>query len=160
MSLRVSTARLQAPVPRDGLDVTRKSGGAAGLPFAPSWLILSPALAARERADAARASHCDDEADAIEAAAWDVYAPKYLLEMRRSYATNRPAWDALLARESVTLLCYCTSSTRCHRFLLAGILAKLGATVVGEVARPPGEAATQGLLQLGLEIASKGRSER
>jgi uncharacterized protein YeaO (DUF488 family) len=63
---------------------------------------------------------------------WALYVEAYRSEMRESYRTQRAAWDALLARESVTLVCYCTDAERCHRTLLAGILAKLGATVAGE----------------------------
>ena len=63
---------------------------------------------------------------------WALYSAAYASEMRESYRTQRATWDALLARESVTLVCYCTDPARCHRTLLAGILAKLGATVVGE----------------------------
>jgi uncharacterized protein YeaO (DUF488 family) len=58
----------------------------------------------------------------------DEYQVRYLAEMRRSYRTQRAAWDALLAREAVTLVCYCVDAARCHRRLLAAvILPKLGA---------------------------------
>ena len=47
--------------------------------------------------------------------------------MRAAYGRNRRPFDQLLARESVTLVCYCPSPERCHRSLLAEILVKLGA---------------------------------
>lgn len=155
MPLRVSTARL-GYVGADALDITRKSGGTTGEPFAPSWSILSPALDARHHAEQLRKQGNHQEAERREAAAWDVYAPKYLEEMRSSYARNRARWNELLARPSVTLLCYCPQPTRCHRTLLAGILEKLGAEVVGEVKRAGNPEATQALLDLGAEIAAKG----
>lgn len=118
MPLIVHTARIGRPAWPDALDVTRKSAPPEGLPFAPSWEILGPALAAR------RAGQLD--------AAWPGYVEAYTAEMRRSYRAHRPAWDALLSRESVTLLCYCADPRRCHRTLLAGMLARLGADVRGE----------------------------
>ena len=63
---------------------------------------------------------------------WPRYVADYTHEMRMSYRRNRLAWDALLARSEVTLLCYCTDANFCHRTVLAGILGKLGAVVKGE----------------------------
>lgn len=140
MTLTVHTARVSYDG-ADRLDVTRKSAGPDGIAFAPSWAILRPALDARTRADdARRGMHRDppigemhrEAAERIEREAWEAYVPAYVAEMRESYRTQRAAWRALLARESVTLVCYCTDPARCHRTLLAGILAKLGATVAGE----------------------------
>ncbi len=118
----------------DRLDITRKSG-TEGLPFAPSWDILSPALAARKRADGLRFGSDAVLADKIETDAWAKYVPAYLAEMRESYKRSRWVWDAVLARESVTLVCYCTNGRRCHRYLLGGVLGRLGARVLGEVRR-------------------------
>ena len=114
----VHTARVTYSGP-DRLDITRASGGPEGLPFAPSWRILRPMIALRR-------------ARGDELAAWPQYVDDYTAEMRESYRTRRPAWDALLARDEVTLVCYCTVAARCHRTVLAGILSKLGATVRGE----------------------------
>ena len=50
---------------------------------------------------------------------------------------ERAAWDALLARPAVVLVCYCTDPARCHRRVLAELLAKLGAVDLGEVERAP-----------------------
>jgi hypothetical protein len=150
MSLTVHTARVSYGG-ADRLDVSRKSAGPDGIAFAPSWAILRPALdllsvarSMRAAADHAGAAKPDDAmlaescvemtraAEAIEIGAWALYVEAYRGEMRESYRTHRPAWDALLARSEVTLVCYCTDAARCHRTLLAGILAKLGATIAGE----------------------------
>lgn len=52
--------------------------------------------------------------------------------MLASYRLNRVAWNELLAREVVTLVCFCTNPGTCHRRLLAGYLGQLGAVVCGE----------------------------
>ena len=118
VSLLVRTCRVYYRGP-DRLDVTRMSAKAEGIAFAPSWGILRPAL------DARRDGRLDE--------AWPGYLADYMSEMRRSFREQRAAWDALLARETVTLVCYCVQADRCHRTLLAGILAKLGATYEGEI---------------------------
>lgn len=117
MTLRVYTARIDYDG-HDRLDVTRKSAE-AGLPFAPSWAILRPMLALRRRGGDERS-------------AWLEYVADYTEEMRSSYRERRLAWEALLAHDEVTLLCYCTDPAHCHRTVLAGILGKLGADVRGE----------------------------
>jgi hypothetical protein len=118
MTLSVYTARISYSGP-DRLDVSRKSAGPDGLPFAPSWQILRPMLAVRR-------------AGGDELAAWSRYVVDYTTEMRTSYRERRPAWNRLLARDEVTLCCYCTDPTHCHRTLLAGLFAKLGAASLGE----------------------------
>lgn len=107
----------------DGLDVTRKSAGADGLPFAPSWAILSPELDARRRGEDA-------------AARWPAYVAAYEHEMRESERRDPGAWQRLLGRESVTLLCYCTDPAHCHRSVLARMLGARGARVCGERPSP------------------------
>lgn len=128
MTLTVHTARVNYDG-ADRLDVTRKSAGPEGIAFAPSWAILRPALDLLKCAELA-CSDCDGQR--IAHMTWALYSAAYAAEMRESYRTQHAAWRALLARESVTLVCYCTDPERCHRTLLAGILAKLGATVAGE----------------------------
>lgn len=150
--LRVWTARISYAGP-DRLDITRKSGSGLGLVFAPSWDILTPAIEARAKAKAMRdrlersrqaslfgeavAAQCGDlvmeQADAVEREAWATYVPAYLEEMRQSYRLCRIKWEALLSWERVVLCCYCVDAERCHRRILAEILAKLGATDEGEV---------------------------
>ena len=121
MTILIHTARVTYTGP-DRLDVTRKSGDPT---FAPSWRILGPMLTLRRQADIgympSRFAH-----------AWPQYVFDYTAEMRTSYCEHRAAWDALLARDEVTLLCYCTDPMHCHRTVLAEILGKLGATVRGE----------------------------
>lgn len=131
MPLMVYTARVNYRGP-DRLDVTRKSAGPEGLPFAPSWAILRPALEARSRAREHRMLGAEALAQVVEKAAWDAYVPAYQEEMRRSYRRCRPVWDCLLERKEVTLCCYCTDHEHCHRTLLAAILVRLGATYKGE----------------------------
>lgn len=154
MTLRIHTARLAYRGP-DRLDITRAGADAArrkgepfpGEPWAPSWGILKPALDARKEAIARRVVALQevdlqavqalaDEADRIEADAWAAYVPAYTAEMRASYSRHRAAWDALLAREEVTLCCYCAAPPGgvlcCHRRLLAAMLAKCGAADEGE----------------------------
>jgi uncharacterized protein YeaO (DUF488 family) len=119
VSVHVHTARLGTRC-ADGLNITRMTGVDA---FAPSWAILRPALALLK-------------SGRMDANGWADYEVRYTAEMRESYRDNRAPWDALLACESVTLLCYCAITPArpwCHRRTLAGILAKLGAVDCGEV---------------------------
>jgi hypothetical protein len=90
-----------------------------GLVFAPSPEILYPVLSARRFRR-------------LTPTVWSGYVEAYKAEMRASYRRGRPAWDALLARDTVTLLCFCNDPQECHRTVLAGILGKLGAVVEGE----------------------------
>lgn len=130
MPLIVHTARLGSPRSRvigyagiDAFNVTRGSGGTLGGHFAPSRALLDDGLRGKRLAKGNEA--------ALQAS-WESYAPRYVEEMRASYAANRGAWNWLLGREVVTLCCYCGTSSRCHRRLLAEILVKLGATDKGE----------------------------
>ena len=118
MTLRVRTARVSYGGP-DRLDVTRKSGE-AGLFLAPSWAILRPVLDKRR------------EGEPFD---WPGYVVAYKAEMRASYRRERAAWDALLARERVTMVCFCTDLVeQCHRHVLRReILPALGAVDGGEV---------------------------
>jgi uncharacterized protein YeaO (DUF488 family) len=116
--LEVWTARISTRDP-DRFDVTRKSGTKA---FAPSWRLLNHILEIR--------NHEDREETEAE---WKTYAAAYLREMARSRRENPGAWEALLGRERVVLCCYCTRADRCHRRILARILASLGAVDRGEL---------------------------
>jgi len=120
MTLLVYTAQMRVRC-ADALDITRMTAGRDGIAFAPSWTILRPALAAR------RARVRDPER-------WPRYVEAYTAEMRDSYVRNRAAWDALLARKRVVLLCYCAGVPQCHRYVLGhDILPKLGASYEGEI---------------------------
>ncbi len=111
MILSVYTARITYAGP-DRLDVSRKSGEAV---FAPSWDLLRAALPKLGGT-----------------LPWEEYVDRYTAEMRVSYREHRAAWDALLARDVVTLVCYCVDPLRCHRTVLAAILGKIGADARGE----------------------------
>lgn len=122
----------------DGLDITRKSGSELGLVFAPSWDILRPALDHRralEKLDAAALTTGQNAyiRDRVAEPMWRLYAAAFACEMRHSYRRHRRAWDELLGRERVVLLCYCRERARCHRGLVAEMLTKLGAVDEGEV---------------------------
>ena len=64
---------------------------------------------------------------------WREYVEGYLKVMGRSHRVHKASWDALLARERVVLVCYCTNPQRCHRTILARILESLGAINRGEL---------------------------
>lgn len=131
MTLIVNTARMGYRGP-DWLDVSRQGnekrhaagikGGHhnIGLAFTPSNDLLRPYLTKRKKG-------LTTEAD------WQFYVSRYTVEMRTSYRGHREAWDKLLSWEHVVLLCFCKEPTHCHRRVLAGILAKLGARDDGEL---------------------------
>lgn len=107
---------------KDGLDITRAACDPIGVHFAPSAELLWPYIAKRK-------------AGRLTAADWPEYAAAYTAEMRASYRCHRDVWRGILARESVTLLCYCARADECHRVLLARIFQKLGARYLGDVQR-------------------------
>lgn len=95
--LRVHTAQIGTYYRADALDITIKSAAPEGRPFAPDrWDMVLGVKRGRLSADAYRAY--------------------YLELMRASYRSQREAWAALLARDEVTLLCYCPPALPfCHR---------------------------------------------
>ena len=97
----------------DRVEVTAKAGSV----FGPSWTLLNRFLAMRKGGRETEQT-------------WTEYTNAYLAEMRVAYRGNKGAFHDL-ARSNATLVCYCTG-THCHRFLLAEILVKLGATYHGE----------------------------
>lgn len=122
--LTIYTARLPRPEKGkrgykgdDALDVTRGTADAAhergevafGEPFAPSRELLDWGLAACR----------EGRREQI----WAEYAERYRGEMRMSLRREREAWASLLERESVTLVCFCDTAERCHRTVLADLLA-------------------------------------
>lgn len=134
MTVQVYTARVSYRGP-DRLDVTRKSAPPEGLVFAPSWAILRPALDALAVARSMRAAaeHAGTQRPDDAVLAESCVEMERAAEMRESYRRKRAAWNALLARDEVTLCCYCTDPEACHRTLLARkILPCLGAVYVGE----------------------------
>lgn len=148
MTLTVCSSRIGTR-DSDALDITRKGNHPQGVIFAPSETILRPALRAREEADKLR-READDltiaptgserlallaQADRIESEMWTWYEPVYTEEMRVSYKANRRAWQAILAKSRVVLLCYCAKAVlpHCHRVALRCIFVKLGAVDGGEL---------------------------
>lgn len=129
MPLQVYTARVGTRDP-DALQVTLwRNHDADGHAFAPSMMLLKWGLGHRRAGTATP----DIERE---------YADRYRDEMRAGYRRDRAAWDALLARPRVVLLCFCPAGAFCHRRVLAGILTKLGAVDCGELdvpRRPDGE---------------------
>jgi len=122
MPLQVHTARISSADP-DVLNITRGSG-TTGLFLAPSNTIFRAAKAQLRRAT----TYPEREAIFARYTGW------YLAEMRESYVTNRPAWEELLRRPRVVLVCYCTDARHCHRWILrAQILPRLGAIDCGEI---------------------------
>ena len=113
--LRVYTAQIGKYHGADALDITIKSAPPDGRPFAPDrWDMVLGAKRGRLSQDA--------------------YHAYYLDLMRASYRQHREEWADLLARDEVTLLCYCTPTVPfCHRHILAReILPALGARYSGE----------------------------
>jgi len=162
MSLAVRTARLSYRGRRPTLNVTRKfvtdqigkTGKAPpGAPFAPSWAILQPSKAGTKRAQELLAGGYEVEAKKKRDEVWRLYRQLYFAEMLVSSGRPAPAgwernveaalrhgvrpqpeaWNELLARPEIVLLCYCTDPEHCHRTLLAGVLQRLGAEFFGEV---------------------------
>ena len=113
--LRVYTAQMGKYCGADALDITIKSAPPEGRPFAPDrWDMVLGAKRGRLSQDA--------------------YRTYYLDLMRASHRQHREAWADVLARDEVTLLCYCAPTVPfCHRHILAReILPALGARYCGE----------------------------
>ena len=113
--LRVYTSQIGKYGGADALDITIKSARPEGRPFAPDrWDVVLGAKRGRLSQGA--------------------YRTYYLDLMRTSYRQHRTAWAELLARDEVTLLCYCAPTVSyCHRRILSReILPALGAHYCGE----------------------------
>lgn len=130
MILRTASIQCRPP---ELLDITRKTSGPAGRPFAPSPGILWPIIDKRHRGTLTSRDYSD-------------YRAAYIREMGDSYKRNRAAWAALLEREEVTLGCYChrpEDASHCHRVVLAWLLlqaaSRLGSRVqyLGEWGKSP-----------------------
>jgi uncharacterized protein YeaO (DUF488 family) len=108
MALEVFTSHISCDDP-DRLDISVSSGDKA---FAPKWPMVNGLRNGR--------------------LSWPDYRKQYTILMRESYRFHRVAWEQLLERRRVVLVCYCTDVARCHRLVLAEILVKLGARYLGE----------------------------
>lgn len=109
--LEVFTSRIWLE-DKDKLDITIKSAK-QGKIFAPTWEMVM---------DYKNKIISDSQ-----------YTAMYYDLMRKSYANNKEQWESLLNKERVVLVCYCNHGQFCHRYLLADILEKLGASYKGEI---------------------------
>ncbi len=108
--LKVYTAAMNYNGDKKSLDVTVKSGEEI---FAPTWAMVMKTKKGEM--------------------SWEEYKKKYYEKMRESYRHNIERWQDLLEQEEIVLLCYCSSPDRCHRRLLAEMLAEAGAEYKGEL---------------------------
>ena len=109
------TASIQSR-PKNLLDITRKTSGPEGKPFAPSPGILWPIIDKRHKGTLTPRDYA-------------IYRTAYIKEMGRSFKANRAAWLELLSRDEVTLGCYChkpADACHCHRVTLAWLLLQVG----------------------------------
>jgi len=117
MELHLYTAQIGKYNGQDAYDVTVKSGD---INFAPTWDIVQAWKAGE--------------------ISWDTYSKRYRELMLQSYKRNQRAWQELLEKGVLTLLCYCRADDHCHRYLLADFLIKVGekvgVNVINEGERP------------------------
>ena len=109
------TASIQSR-PKNLLDITRKTSGPEGKPFAPSPGILWPIIDKRHKGTLTPRDYA-------------IYRTAYIKEMGRSFKANRAAWLELLNKDEVTLGCYChkpADACHCHRITLAWLLLQVG----------------------------------
>jgi hypothetical protein len=67
-------------------------------------------------------------------AAWEWYVAEYLIEVRKRYAANRKACEALTCGPAINVLCDCRHSRYCHRYIVRSrILPGLGCVDMGEI---------------------------
>lgn len=137
MTLHVYTARITYRGP-DALDITRGTADKArkaGLPRPPGEFLAPSAGLVFPTLRKLKAARTDEEREAV----WLGYETAFFAEMEHSWATRRAEWDALFAQERVCLLCFCVDPNRCHRTLVADMLAKRGAINHSELTdpRPP-----------------------
>ena len=104
---------------KDRLDITVKGKDPIGKVFAPTWKMVMGSKKG--------------------VIAWETYVEQYRDLMRQSYVQHRASWEELLLRKEVTLVCFCKDFKRCHRYLLAGYLSKLGAIYQGERGYKPSQ---------------------
>jgi len=98
----------------DALDITIKSSRGLGAVFAPdTWDMVTGVKRGT--------------------VSTETYRHWYLSLLRRRYRQDQTAWDSVLARPRVVLLCYCPVGQFCHRHLLADVFKKLGADYCGEI---------------------------
>jgi len=109
----------------DRLDITWLGSQGRSI-FAPTPGLFWPFIEKRRRGEV------------ITAEEWQQYVAGYTEQMRLCYRDHKQAWEALLGQERVLLVCFCADSQRCHRSVLAHLLARCGAKNAGEL-RPAQE---------------------
>lgn len=130
--MRVFTSSLGAYTGEDRLNITRQSGGPPGEPFAPRNDVFRAAVKRKMDLQHRRTRSSSMTHVELVQQQWREYAEAYFAWIEESHRHHPEAWRALLAREEVTLVCYCVVPTRCHRSLLAAHLVGLGAIYEGE----------------------------
>lgn len=98
---RVWTAQYRYQGP-DRLDITVKGKDTIGSAFAPTWDMVMKFK---------RGEMSESE-----------YGRRYIDLLRKSYQTRPDAWQNLLSRPEVTLVCFCKAGDFCHRVLLAQLM--------------------------------------
>lgn len=63
---------------------------------------------------------------------FDKFKDLFTKRMRYSYKKYDKQWLDLLSKSEVTLVCNCKHEKQCHKYILANILVKCGATYMGE----------------------------
>ncbi len=94
------------------LDITVKGQDPIGRIFAPTWEMVTQVkngLMSKKE-----------------------YTEKYYSLMRKSHRDHKEIWEELLKKD-VVFVCFCRKSEFCHRYILAEIFTKLGATYQGEI---------------------------
>lgn len=128
--LKLYTARHGVYSGPGALDITRagadKHPDALGAVFAPPRWLLNIALGASSHAPSCYLSP-PPRRHAREFFRW--YADAYLGEMAVRRINQSEAWEALLSHGethgSLTLLCFCSNASACHRVVLARYLAEM-----------------------------------
>jgi len=113
--LEVWTAQYRYNGP-DRLDITVKGQDPLGKYFAPSWEMVMKCK---------QGKISEEE-----------YTRKYLNLMQKSKQEHPEAWEKLLSRKRVVLVCFCPPGAFCHRVILAKLLEKYGAVYKGEIKWP------------------------
>lgn len=109
MPLVIKTAHVSCNAP-DRLDVTVKSGDKT---FAPSWDMVM--------------RYKNNEIAAEE------YLAAYNVMMQESWKKNKERWIEVASQDSVTLVCYCSRNSFCHRNRLAEMIAAVATKLGREV---------------------------
>ena len=111
MSVKIYTAQYRYSGAHR-LDITVKGNDPIGKVFAPTWDMVM-----------AHKKFGNDE----------IYINAYRSMMINAFVHNKDAWDNILGRKYVVLVCFCAAGKFCHRILLAEYFAKCGASYQGEI---------------------------